>query len=130
MAISRVGKDLYKMLIKVSNTNNRKSIVVSFNLYHIYITLTTYSSPTPRSSGTSIHISWMQRSSPGYLTEKIMMTGLNCSSITYIISTIFHFRYFDDPWQNLPKDGYTAMFENMLLKDPKITVRLGMDYFK
>ena len=39
-------------------------------------------------------------------------------------------RYFNDPWQNLPKDGYTAMFENILLKDPKITVRLGLDYFK
>ena len=39
-------------------------------------------------------------------------------------------RYFDDPWQHLPKDGYTSMFENILLKDPKITVRLGMDYFK
>ena len=25
-------------------------------------------------------------------------------------------RYFDDPWQHLPKDGYTRMFENMLLK--------------
>ena len=39
-------------------------------------------------------------------------------------------RYFDDSWQQLPKDGYTFMFENILLKDPKITVRLGMDYFK
>ena len=39
-------------------------------------------------------------------------------------------RYFDDPWQNLPKDGYTTMFENMLLKDPKITVRVSTDYFK
>jgi len=39
-------------------------------------------------------------------------------------------RYFDDPWQHLPKDGYTAMFENILLKDPKITVRVDTDYFK
>jgi len=38
-------------------------------------------------------------------------------------------RYFDDPWQHLPKDGYTRMFENMLLKDPKITVRVATDYF-
>ena len=43
---------------------------------------------------------------------------------------IYFSRYFNDPWQNLPKDGYTTMFENMLLKDQKITVRLGMDYFK
>ncbi|XP_023320773.1 uncharacterized protein LOC111695623 [Eurytemora carolleeae] len=39
-------------------------------------------------------------------------------------------RYFDDPWQHLPKNGYTAMFENMLLKNDKITVRLSTDYFK
>ena len=55
-------------------------------------------------------------------------------------------RYFDDPWQHLPKDGYTRMFENMLLKvwlsgnksilltfllqDPKITVRVATDYFQ
>ena len=77
MAISRVGKDLYKMLIKVSNTNNRKSIVVSFNLYHIYITLTTYSSPTPRSSGTSTLLSWMPRCSQGCPTGRTMTTGEN-----------------------------------------------------
>lgn len=39
-------------------------------------------------------------------------------------------RYFDDHWQHLPKDGYTTMFENMLLQDPRITVRLDTDYFK
>ena len=49
--------------------------------------------------------------------------------IGYMIVCLL-FRYFNDPWQNLPKDGYTAMFENILLKDQKITVRLGMDYFK
>ena len=50
---------------------------------------------------------------------------------TWIIYGVINFsRYFNDPWQNLPKDGYTTMFENMLLKDQKITVRLGMDYFK
>jgi len=39
-------------------------------------------------------------------------------------------KYFDDPWQYLPKDGYTRMFENILLKDPRITVRVNTDYFK
>jgi len=39
-------------------------------------------------------------------------------------------RYFDDPWQHLPKNGYTAMFENMLLKNDKISVRLDVDYFE
>lgn len=38
-------------------------------------------------------------------------------------------RYFNDPFQALPKDGYTAMFENILLNNPDITVRLGLDYF-
>lgn len=38
-------------------------------------------------------------------------------------------RYFDDPWQHLPKNGYTYLFENMLLKNPLITVRLNTDYF-
>ena len=39
-------------------------------------------------------------------------------------------RYFSDPWQHLPKDGYTKMFENILLTDKNIDVRLNMDYFK
>ena len=47
-----------------------------------------------------------------------------------VISLYIFPRYFDDPWQNLPKDGYTKMFENILLKDPKITVRVDVDYFK
>lgn len=36
-------------------------------------------------------------------------------------------RYFSDPWQGLPVDGYTALFERMLA-DPKITVLLNTDY--
>jgi UDP-galactopyranose mutase len=39
-------------------------------------------------------------------------------------------RYFGDDWQALPLRGYTRIFENMLLDDPNITVRLGVDYFK
>ena len=38
-------------------------------------------------------------------------------------------RYFNDEFQALPADGYTAMFEAMLLNNPDITVRLGVDYF-
>jgi len=38
-------------------------------------------------------------------------------------------RYFGDDWQALPRRGYTRIFENMLLSDPNITVRLGVDYF-
>lgn len=38
-------------------------------------------------------------------------------------------RYFGDAWQALPKRGYTRMFENMLLRDPNITLRLNCDFF-
>ena len=52
------------------------------------------------------------------------------ADISVYFSLIISSRYFDDPWQNLPKDGYTKMFENILLKDPKITVRVSVDYFQ
>jgi len=39
-------------------------------------------------------------------------------------------RYFTDPHQALPKHGYTNIFENMLLNDPNITIRLSTDYFE
>jgi len=39
-------------------------------------------------------------------------------------------KYFDDYFQALPADGYTAMFEKMLLNNDDITVRLNVDYFQ
>jgi UDP-galactopyranose mutase len=39
-------------------------------------------------------------------------------------------RYFGDEWQALPLRGYTRIFENMILRDPNITVRVNCDYFK
>jgi len=39
-------------------------------------------------------------------------------------------RYFGDDWQALPLRAYTRIFENMLLDDRNITLRLGVDYFK
>ena len=39
-------------------------------------------------------------------------------------------RYFNDPYEALPKHGYTQFFENILLKDKNIDVRLNVDYFK
>jgi UDP-galactopyranose mutase len=39
-------------------------------------------------------------------------------------------RYFGDDWQALPLRGYTRIFENMLLEDPNITIRLNCDFFK
>jgi len=38
-------------------------------------------------------------------------------------------RYFGDQWQALPVRGYTRIFENMVLSDPNITVRVNCDYF-
>jgi len=38
-------------------------------------------------------------------------------------------RYFSDPHQALPKNGYTAIFEKML-SDPKITVLTSTDFFE
>jgi len=38
-------------------------------------------------------------------------------------------RYFGDQWQALPVRGYTRIFENMLLHDPNIAVRLNVDFF-
>merc|ERR1719235_1554738 len=39
-------------------------------------------------------------------------------------------RYFSDQWQALPLRGYTRIFENMLLDNPNISIRLNVDYFK
>ena len=39
-------------------------------------------------------------------------------------------RYFSDPWQALPKRGYTRIFENMLLNDKNIQIRLNCDFFE
>lgn len=38
-------------------------------------------------------------------------------------------RYFSDPHQAIPKDGYTSIFEKML-SNPLITVKTNTDYFK
>ncbi|MCP8894489.1 UDP-galactopyranose mutase [Shinella daejeonensis] len=40
----------------------------------------------------------------------------------------FNSRYFNDPYEGLPVDGYTAIFHRMLA-NPLIEVRLGVDYF-
>lgn len=39
-------------------------------------------------------------------------------------------RYFPDTWQALPLRGYTRIFENMMLGNSKISVRLNCDFFK
>jgi len=39
-------------------------------------------------------------------------------------------RYFPDDWQALPLRGYTRIFENMVLDDPNIDIRLNCDFFE
>ncbi len=39
-------------------------------------------------------------------------------------------RYFTDAHQAIPSAGYTRIFENMLLSNPAISIRTGIDYFK
>ena len=39
----------------------------------------------------------------------------------------FDCRYFSDPYQAIPKDGYTKLFENML-KHPKIEIKLNTSF--
>ena len=38
-------------------------------------------------------------------------------------------RYFTDARQAIPSHGYTRIFENMLLGNPRITIRTGVDFF-
>merc|ERR1712048_723451 len=38
-------------------------------------------------------------------------------------------RYFPDEWQALPYRGYTRIFENMVLRDPNISIRVNCDFF-
>jgi len=38
-------------------------------------------------------------------------------------------RYFADDWQALPLRGYTRLFENMILGDPNISIRVNCDFF-
>lgn len=40
----------------------------------------------------------------------------------------FNNRYFSDPYEGMPTDGYTRIFERML-SNPRIEVQLGLDYF-
>lgn len=44
------------------------------------------------------------------------------------VRTTFEDRYFTDPYQAIPKAGYTKVFENML-NHPNITIKLNTDYF-
>ncbi len=39
-------------------------------------------------------------------------------------------RYFTDAHQAIPAAGYTRIFENMLLANPSIAIRTGVDYFQ
>jgi len=57
------------------------------------------------------------------------LTELPASIITRLpVRFTFDDRYFDDPYEGIPTDGYTRIFERML-GHPLIETRLGVDYF-
>ena len=60
--------------------------------------------------------SLMQKYSQDFHTGKTGMIGNKLDKWIPVRKLTLKPRYFDDPWQHLPKDGYTRMFENMLLK--------------
>jgi len=39
-------------------------------------------------------------------------------------------RYFNDTYEALPANGYTDFFQNLILKDSNIDVRLNIDFFE
>ena len=54
---------------------------------------------------------------------------LSASIITRLpVRFDFNSRYFSDPYEGMPTDGYTSIFEKMLA-NPRIHVMLGTDYF-
>ena len=135
MAISRVGKELFEMLIKPYTKKQ-------WNKY----------------PSVSRDCHWAKQNKKPFQFQELdaeVFTRLPyrenrddrlyTNHMTDVFESFAPPRYFDDPWQHLPKDGYTRMFENMLLKvglrswtillkfffqDPKITVRVATDYFE
>lgn len=61
----------------------------------------------------------------GFYPEELDASVLQRIPVRYDRDT----RYFDDPWQGIPVDGYHKLFENML-SSPNIHVRLRTDYKK
>ena len=131
MAISRVGKELYEMLIRPYTKKQ----------WDKYPKVSSSSGPVAKTSFTRpmpwplqwprwfvkdfMFRSLTQKCLQDFHTEKTAMIGdkpdgkmYDCERKKYEHSYLepLEPRYFDDPWQHLPKDGYTRMFENMLLK--------------
>ncbi len=64
-----------------------------------------------------------------YKQWKINPRDLPASIITRLpVRYNFNNRYFNDKYEGLPTNGYTAIFESML-KSHKINIQLGVDYF-
>ena len=91
-------------LLPVKPRMAKRPLSVVWDLYY-----TSASSSTTRSSGTS---------TPRRLDASVLMITLQTSTDD---------RYFGDAWRALPVRGYTRIFENMLLRDPKITIKLNVD---
>ena len=106
MAISRVGKELFEMLIKPYTKKQ-------WNKY----------------PSVSRDCQWAKQNKQLFQFQELdaeVFTRLPyrenrddrlyTNHMTDVFESFAPPRYFDDPWQHLPKDGYTRMFENMLLK--------------
>ena len=106
MAISRVGKELFEMLIKPYTKKQ-------WNKYPSV-------SRDCRWSKQNKQLFQFQELDAEVFTRLPYRENRDDRLYTRHMTDVFESfalpRYFDDPWQHLPKDGYTRMFENMLLK--------------
>ena len=59
-----------------------------------------------------------------------MVVNLTMNFIHFQVRLTKEDRYFNDPFEALPKYGYTNFFEKLLLNNADIDVRLNMDYFE
>ena len=112
-ALSRVGPDLYEKIFKHYTKKqwgkiNQEDADLSFNF-----------------SPFSLAVSFLALSLDKYPEEldASVLMRLPCRTST-------DDRYFGDQYQALPLRGYTRIFENMILGDDNITIRLNCDFFK
>ena len=63
-------------------------------------------------------------------TLQIQVVNSTINFIHFQVRLTKEDRYFNDPFEALPKYGYTNFFEKLLLNNAEIDVRLNMDYFE
>ena len=119
MAISRVGKELFEMLIKPYTKKQwNKYPSVSRDCHW---------------AKQNKQLSQFQELDAEVFTRLPYRENRDDRLYTNHTTDVFESfappRYFDDPWQHLPKDGYTRMFENMLLKVGLRSWRILLKFF-